>query len=73
MTVAMVPVTRSTNVRAVGHDPDTAELHVEYRSGGTYVYGGVSADKHAELIAAPSIGTHLHTAIKPHHAYRRAP
>lgn len=62
--VDLIPC-KSSNIAAVGHDPQSNELHVEFKTGGKYVYHGISADQHAVLIAAPSIGSHLHTAIKP--------
>ncbi len=63
--VDLVPVKSSSNVLAIGHDPAANELHVAFKSGGTYVYPNVTADQHAALIAAPSIGSHLHKNIKP--------
>lgn len=55
----------SSNIAAIGHDPQTSELTVEFKNGGRYVYHGISADQHAALIKAPSIGSHLHKHIKP--------
>lgn len=60
----LVPV-KSSNVSAVGHDPDANELHVEFKNGGKYVYNGISADQHQALMGAKSIGSHLHKVIKP--------
>lgn len=56
---------KSSNVAAVGHDSRTNELHVKFNNGGVYAYSGVDAAQHAELIAADSIGSHLHSVIKP--------
>jgi len=57
--VEMVKVV-SSNAHMIGHDPDANELHVQFKSDGpTYIYDGVTADEHAELMAAPSIGKHL--------------
>lgn len=60
----LAPV-KSSNIDAVGHDPQASELHVQFKNGGRYVYHGVSADQHAALLKAPSIGSHLHKVIKP--------
>ena len=65
MSAGLVPV-KSSNVEAIGHDPNANELTVKYKSGGVYVYHGVTAEQHAALMAAPSIGGHLHKHIKPH-------
>ena len=62
--IDLVPV-QSSNIRAVGHDPEANELHVEFKNGGKYVYHAISADQHKALIGAKSIGSHLHTVIKP--------
>lgn len=68
--VQMVPV-QSSNVKAIGHDPETQELHVHFHNGGQYVYAEVPAEKHQALVAADSIGNHLHAHIKGKHAHRR--
>lgn len=59
----MTPV-KSSNIAAVGHDPHTSELTVEFKNGGRYIYHGISADQHAALMKADSIGSHLHKYIK---------
>lgn len=64
------PVT-SSNVAAVGYDPATSTLEVEYRNGGVYRYENVTPAAHAALVAAPSIGNHLHTHIKNRHPGNR--
>lgn len=55
---------KSSNVNAVGYDADAKQLHVKYKSGGTYTYHGVSPDDHKALMSASSIGKHLHAHIK---------
>lgn len=62
--VDLSPV-KSSNIAAIGHDADSGELHVEFKNGGRYVYQGVSADQHAALTKADSIGSHLHKHVKP--------
>lgn len=54
----------SSNINAIGHDPDKSELHVQFANGGHYVYSGVSAAQHQALMTADSIGSHLHKFIK---------
>ena len=70
MSVEMKPV-ESSNVAAIGHDSDADELHVQFRSGATHVYGGVDAEKHQELLDAPSIGSHLSRVIRINHPSRK--
>lgn len=61
----------SSNVHSVGHDPATNNLHIQFKSGETYVYHGVSPEKHQALISAPSIGAHLNAHVKPHHKFKK--
>ncbi|MDD5305627.1 MAG: KTSC domain-containing protein [Elusimicrobia bacterium] len=58
-----IPV-QSSNIVAIGHDPVTRDLEVEFKTG-VYVYSDVPADAFKALMAAPSVGNHLHTHIKP--------
>lgn len=51
-------------IRSIGHDPETNTLEVEFKSGGTYQYQGVSADEHGSLITAPSVGKYFLQNIK---------
>ncbi len=61
----------SSNVAAVGHDPETQELYVEFLSGSTYMYAGVDHQTFEELRDAPSVGSFLNRVIKPNFAYSR--
>lgn len=67
----MTPV-KSSNIAAIGHDPKTNELHVKFKTGATHIYSGVSAEKHAALLAAESIGSHFHHNIRNQHESRKA-
>lgn len=60
----MTPV-NSDSIAKVGHDPASRTLKVEFNNGGIYHYAGVSADQHAALMRADSIGTHFHQNIRP--------
>lgn len=59
-----VPV-KSSNIDKIGYDPQTNELNVVFKNGGSYTYHGITADQHKALIGAKSIGSHLHKVIKP--------
>lgn len=55
---------KSSAIKAVGHDPATNTLRIEFLSGGVYDYSGVSADEHAELMSAESHGKHFHRNLR---------
>lgn len=54
----------STQIRSVGHDPKANVLHVEFQNGSVYSYPNVTADHHAALMGAKSLGEHFHANIK---------
>lgn len=62
---------QSSNIAAVGYDPATAELEIEFAAGGLYRYADVPADKYQQLIAAESVGSHFAANIKGRFAHRR--
>jgi len=66
LTIAMKRVA-SSNVAAIGYDPLTETLRVEFVSGSVYDYLKVPATVHANLMAAPSIGKFLNAEIKPNY------
>lgn len=51
-------------LQSAGHDPETNTLEVRFKNGSTYRYSGVSAEAHAEFMAAESKGKHFGTHIK---------
>jgi len=59
----MEPVS-STDLAAVGYDPDTAILRVEFLKGGLYEYQGVPVDVHEGLMNAGSKGQYFNQFIK---------
>lgn len=69
--VAMKEV-ESSNIEALGHDPETFELFVRFRGGSTHIYSGVSAIEFDELLIAPSVGSHFHHHIKSTKASRQS-
>lgn len=60
----MVPVV-SSNVAAIGHDPETNALKVTFKSGVAWLYQGITAAAHADLMAADSIGSWLRKHVIP--------
>lgn len=63
----LTPV-ESGAVAAVGYDPKSAVLFVEFHDGDIYQYFAVPQSKYEALMAAESIGRYLNTVIKPRHA-----
>lgn len=55
--IRMVTV-KSSNIDSIGHDPARSIMRVAFKNGGTYEHDGVSAQDHAALTSAPSIGRH---------------
>jgi hypothetical protein len=66
----MKPV-QSSNIEAVGYDPDTQTLAVQFNGGGVYHYAGVSAEAHKALVEAPSVGGHFHQHIRGVHQHKK--
>jgi hypothetical protein len=71
--MASIPLTpvESSNIKAIGYDPNSRTLHVQFNSGATHQYEDVSPDKHAALMAADSKGSHFHANIKNAHTSSR--
>lgn len=66
----MTPV-KSSHIKEIGHDPVTNTLKVHFADGGKYHFKGVSAEKHAALMAAESVGSHFHKNIKGSHEHTK--
>lgn len=62
---------KSSNIKAIGHDPETKTLAVEFLNGNVYHYADVSAEKYHALLRADSIGGHLNAHIKGKHAHSK--
>jgi hypothetical protein len=61
----------SSNVEAIGYDEDKQELHVQFLSGGYYVYHDVAREKFEKLMNAPSKGTFLNREVKSIHRFTK--
>lgn len=55
---------KSSSIASVAHDPATNTLEVQFANGGRYQYEGVTADDHAALLGAASIGKHFQQHIR---------
>lgn len=58
-----VPVT-SSFIKAVGHDPDSKQMTVEFTNGTVEVHEGVSVDDHAAFVNSKSLGKHYHATYR---------
>ena len=66
----MIPST-SSQIARYGYNAETETLRVEFKSGGTYEYSGVDAEKFAEMQASDSHGKFLHSRVKPYHPLKK--
>ncbi len=67
----LVPVV-SSNLSAVGYDPDRRALRVAFKSGSVHDHMGVSPEEHSALMAADSHGKHYNEHIKGRYASLKA-
>jgi KTSC domain len=63
MAIDMVPV-NSAAIKAVGHDPRTNTVHVEFHSGGTHLFGPFTQQEYERFRDAESIGKHFHHHVR---------
>ena len=66
----LTPVT-SSNIKAIGHDPEANELHVEFGDGSRWIYAGVDAFRYADMMKAESVGKYFHAYIRRNYEGRR--
>lgn len=59
----MIPV-ESSNISAIGYDPATQELQVEFKNGTTYSYSGVPQSQYDALLSAQSVGRYFMANIR---------
>jgi hypothetical protein len=64
--MSLTPV-KSSNIKAVGYDPGSKALRVEFNSGAQHRYEEVSPEKHAGMMAADSVGSYFHAHIRGAH------
>lgn len=61
----------STSLAAVGYDPLSRVLEVQFRKGGIYRYSEVPASVHELLMQAPSKGRFFVAEVRDHFPYAR--
>ncbi len=60
----------SSNIDAVGYDPEQREIYIRFLSGRTYVYGDADELTFEDLRSADSVGSYFNRVIKPDLPYR---
>lgn len=66
----MQPVS-SSNVAAVGYDPDSQTVYVQFLDGSTYGYKGVPEHEFENLRTASSVGSYLNRNYKNVYPYEQ--
>ena len=67
-----IPISESSNLKSpVFYDPDTQELTISFRSGGTYTYQGVDQNKADGFASAQSPGKYFYGFIKNQHTHTK--
>jgi len=61
----------SSYVKALGHDPEANELHVEWPSGKVSIYSDVNAQEFHDILTAQSVGRAV-IAVKNTRSHRYA-
>jgi len=64
---------QSSLLKSVGYSPEDETLEVEFVKGGVYKYKQVSSQTHAELMSAPSLGSHFARNIRGQYDYEKVP
>ena len=61
----------SSKIRAIGYDPKSQVLEVEFSDGKVLAYGGVSPEVHRQFMAAPSPVSFFEDKIDENYPSRR--
>jgi hypothetical protein len=61
----------SSAITAVGYDPESETLEVEFRSGAVYEYRHVPSKVYRSLMSAPSKGQYLSRHIRDRYGFSR--
>jgi KTSC domain-containing protein len=65
-----ISVTSST-MTAIGYDPNSHALEIEFNSGAVYQYGSVPQSEYDGLMSAESKGKYFNSYIKDRYAYAK--
>lgn len=69
----LVPVQDSSQIMAIGYEPETSKLRIQFKSkkNPIYEYDDVPIDIHKKLVAANSKGRFFHEKIKGVFTFRK--
>lgn len=68
-----IPIGDSSTIKAVGYDPETCALEIDFLSGGRYRYAMVPGDVVARLLFSPSAGKAFALHVKGKYPFERLP
>lgn len=63
MTDIQTTTVSSSNVAAVGYDPSSGTLQVDFKNGNRYQYQGVSQETYDGIFGASSVGSYLYQQV----------
>jgi hypothetical protein len=66
--IELKPV-KSSNIKAVGYDPTTLTLRIQYKTDRVYNYFGVPVEIYTNLMAAESVGKFFWANIRTQYAF----
>ncbi len=69
----LIPLS-STNLRAIGYDPDTMTMQIQFNNGSLYSYANIEPQTYEDMMASGNPGEYFATIIKPQrvrYAYTR--
>lgn len=66
----MHPV-QSSHMRAVGYEPTSRTMHIQFHNGEVHEYTGVPQPFHDTMMSAESVGSFFHKNVKPFFNSRR--
>lgn len=61
----------ASNIRAVGYDPRSRVLEIEFSNGSIIQYSGVSEEVHRRFVNAPSPGSYYRDQIEENFSAKR--
>jgi hypothetical protein len=61
----------SSTIQAIGYDPDSQTLEVEFKISGVYRYADVPQGEYDGMMAAASKGKYLSSNIKSRYSYTK--
>jgi hypothetical protein len=62
---------KSSNVESISYDQSVQSLHVKFKGGAVYSYSGVDKHRYDAMMSASSVGSYIHSTIKPNHPCSR--